>query len=76
MSDKERVVARLEGKSVYDLRRQYYDIEDTIVDILAGKKNWNNKCDCPIDAVSAFSYLDSDNDEVVKVCMNCGGDLA
>ena len=75
MNDKDGVVMRLEGKTIYDLRRQYYDIEDKIVDMLSDKKNWNEKCDCLIDDVSEFSYLDSDNDEVVKVCMNCGGDV-
>ena len=75
MNVKDEVVMRLEGKTIYDLRRQYYDIEDKIIDMLSDKKNWNKACDCLVDDVSGFSYLDSDIDEVIKVCMNCGGDV-
>ncbi len=74
MTDKEQVVMRLEGKSIADLRDEYYKIEDLIIDILADKKNWEDKCDCPIEKVSVFSYL-IDGKDIIQVCINCGGDI-
>ena len=72
MSDKVRVVMRLEGKTLADLRDEYYKVEDLMTDILCDMKNWNKECDCPAGESSLFAYVD---EEIVRVCLNCGGDL-
>jgi len=75
MSEKDKVVMRLEGKTVQDLRDEYYKVEDLIIDIISNKKNWLKVCDCPLGESSVFVYYDGENDEVVKVCINCGGNI-
>ena len=73
MNDKEKVVMRLEGKTIHDLRDEYYKIGDLIIEIIADKKNWMNPCGCPVEDTSAFSYLNEG--DIIKVCINCGGDI-
>lgn len=77
MSDKDRVIARLQGKDIKDLVREYYKLEDIISEILSEMPASGDECKCDRtnDGFQAIKFVHEGSgfDEVIETCIKCGG---
>ena len=72
MNAKDKVAMRLEGKTVLDLVKEYYEMENKIIDVLIDKKKLNEPCTC-VENLTHFRYID--DDAIIEICIRCGGNI-
>lgn len=74
MNDKQRVVAKLEGRELSELAEECYQFEREILERASELPREGQDCNCKIDEREAFSFVhEGDFDEVMIICIICGG---
>ncbi len=77
MNDKQRVVARLEGRKIPAIVMEYYELENKISELLSEKETAGDVCRCGRDddnfGTVKFVHEGHTYDEIIELCVKCGG---
>ena len=70
-------MARLEGKTIKELVREWYKLENLLSELLSEKPNSGDECKCDRtdDEFKAVKFVHegSSFDDIVETCIGCGG---
>lgn len=75
MNDKQRVVAKLEGRELSLMAEECYQLENEIMERADELPRAGQDCNCDICNREVYSYVHegSSFDEIIKLCLKCGG---
>lgn len=77
MNDKERVVAKLEGKELIGMAEECYKLEQTIMERADELPRAGQDCNCGLSDMEMYQYVHDGYsfDEIISICLKCGGNV-
>lgn len=76
MTDKDLVVDKLGGTKIIDLVLEHHKLRERILTLISELKNDGGECDCADQETFEYVHYGNHFDEVISVCINCGGIVA